>query len=198
MCSDSPQIARRGKIIIMSAPSGSGKSTIISRLMQDADLNLGFSISATSRKPRGEEIDGREYYFISNDEFRRRVERGEFIEWEEVYPGTCYGTLVSEVDRVCGGGRNLIMDIDVNGGVNVKKRYGDEAIALFIMPPSEGELEKRLRGRGTDTEDSIARRLAKAKYEMTFAESYDATIINDDLEEAVERTRHAIIDFLAK
>lgn len=198
MCSDATQSPCRGKVIIMSAPSGSGKSTIINRLMQDSSLNLGFSISATSRAPRGEETHGREYYFISAEEFKQRVERGEFVEWEEVYPGTCYGTLASEVDRVCGGGRNLIMDIDVKGGVNVKKRFGADALALFIMPPSTKELEKRLRGRGTDSEESIARRLAKAEYEMTFAVSYDMTIINDDLEEAIGRTRNAITDFLAR
>lgn len=199
MCSDIQQSPRsRGKIIILSAPSGSGKSTIISRLMQDPDLNLGFSISATSRPPRGQEVNGREYYFISADEFRQRADRGEFVEWEEVYPGTCYGTLASEVDRVCSDGRNLVMDIDVKGGINVKKRFGAEAIALFIMPPSAAELEKRLRGRGTDPEESIAKRLAKAEYEMTFAGSYDTTIINDDLEEAVERTRRAITEFLAR
>ncbi|MBO4965246.1 MAG: guanylate kinase [Muribaculaceae bacterium] len=188
----------KGKIIILSAPSGTGKSTIIAELMKDADLNLGFSISATSRKPRGEERDGREYYFISQEEFKTRVDAGEFVEWEEVYPGTCYGTLASEVKRVTESGKNLIMDIDVKGGINVKSIYGSEALSIFILPPSLEQLETRLRGRGTDSEEKIAERLAKARYELSFADDYDVRVVNDNLAEAVAETKRIIKDFIDK
>lgn len=185
-----------GKIIILSAPSGTGKSTIISRIIDNQELRLGFSISATSRAPRGEEQDGREYYFISNEDFHRRVERGDFVEWEEVYPGTCYGTLRSEVERVTSGGRNLIMDIDVRGGLYVKRCYGDEALSIFILPPSLETLERRLRGRATDPEERIRKRLAKAEYELGFADSYDCQVVNDDLDRAVSEVAALIKDFL--
>lgn len=187
---------KKGKVIIFSAPSGSGKSTVIGRLMAMPELNLGFSISATCRKPRGEERDGKEYYFISPEEFRRRAAAGEFIEWEEVYPGTCYGTLASEVERVTGSGRNLVLDIDVKGGVNVKRMFGKEALAIFIMPPSQEILEKRLRGRATDSEEMIAKRLAKAEYEIGFAQDFDVTVVNDDLDTAVAETAAIIRKFI--
>ena len=187
---------KKGKIIIFSAPSGSGKSTIINRLRQDENLHLGFSISATSRAPRGKEENGREYYFISHEEFLKRVKNEEFIEWEEVYPGTCYGTLFSEVERVTGTGNNLILDIDVKGGVNVKRIFGPEAISIFIMPPGLEELESRLRGRATDSEEMITKRLAKAEYELSFASQYDAIVINDNLDKAVEETKSLIKDFI--
>lgn len=187
---------KKGKIIIISAPSGTGKSTIISQIVHRDDLNLGYSISATSRAPRGEEQHGREYYFISNEEFKTRAAQGEFVEWEEVYPGCCYGTLASEVERITGSGRNLILDIDVKGGINVKERYGNEAIAIFILPPSKEELERRLRGRGTDDNDTIARRLAKADFELSYAPQYDVRVINDDLERAAAETASLILDFI--
>lgn len=186
----------QGKIIILSAPSGSGKSTIIKQIIDDEALRLGFSVSATSRQPRGGEQNGKDYYFITNEEFRRRVDADEFVEWEEVYAGTCYGTLVSEVERVTGSGRNLIMDIDVKGGVNVKKRYGNRALALFIMPPSLEALKERLHKRATDSEEVIARRLAKAEYEISFAPHYDVVVVNDELEKAVEEVRRIIRDFI--
>lgn len=186
---------KEGKIIILSAPSGSGKSTIIRRLMEIADLCLGFSVSATSRKPRGDERDGVEYYFLSEKEFKERAERGEFVEWEEVYPGTCYGTLLSEVTRVTHAGRNLIMDVDVKGALNIKEFFGEKALALFIMPPSKEELEKRLRSRSTDSEDSILKRLAKADFEMGFAPKFDDVVVNDDLEAAVNKTASLIRGF---
>lgn len=188
---------KKGKIIILSAPSGTGKSTIIARLMQNPDLKLGFSVSATSRAPRGAEVNGREYYFLSPEEFRAKVDNEEFVEWEEVYAGTCYGTLVSEVERVIDSGRNLIMDIDVKGALNVKKRYGSQALSLFILPPSVEELERRLRSRSTDTEESIRKRLEKAEYEMSFAPQFDTRIVNDDLDLAskeVEDTIKSVIE----
>lgn len=174
-----------GKIIVLSAPSGTGKSTIIGELMKMPDLNLGFSVSATSRAPRGTEQDGVQYYFLSPDEFAARIERGEFVEWAEVYSGTRYGTLVSEVERVTGRGMNLIMDIDVEGALNVKKRYGDKALLIFIDPPTLQSLEERLRSRATDDDESIRRRLDKAEYEMSFADRYDKVVVNDDLDTAV-------------
>lgn len=186
---------KEGKVIILSAPSGSGKSTIIRRLMEIADLCLGFSVSATSRQPRGDERDGVEYYFLTEREFKERAERGEFVEWEEVYPGTCYGTLLSEVMRVTHAGRNLIMDVDVKGALNIKKYFGDKALALFIMPPSKEELENRLRSRSTDSEESILKRLAKADFEMDFAPKFDDVVVNDDLDAAVQKTASLIREF---
>ena len=186
----------KGKIIVLSAPSGTGKSTIIQRLMADGSLRLGFSVSATSRQPRGQEQNGREYYFLTPEEFAEKVKRDEFVDWEEVYKGTCYGTLVSEVERVTGEGRNLIMDIDVKGAMNVKKRYGDKALSIFIMPPSIEELERRLRSRETDTEESICKRLDKAEYEMEFAPKFDCRIVNDNLDHAVEEVKERILEFI--
>lgn len=188
---------KKGKIIILSAPSGTGKSTIIKELMKAEDLGLGFSISATSRSPRPGETDGREYYFITPDEFARRVDAGEFVEWEEVYAGTRYGTLRSEVERVTGSGLNLIMDIDVKGALNIKRQFGDEAISIFILPPSICELESRLRGRATESDDSLARRIQKAEYELGFADSFDRRVVNDDLDTAVAETTEIIRDFTA-
>ena len=185
----------KGKIIILSAPSGTGKSTIIGRLMEDAGLRLGFSVSATSRKPRGEEKNGVDYYFLSEDDFQRKIERGEFVEWEEVYAGTRYGTLESEVARVTSEGYNLIMDVDVKGALNIKKRYGDDAISIFIMPPDVATLGARLRSRGTDTEETIERRLGKAEYEMGFADRFDKVVINDNLDDAVADVDSLIRDF---
>ena len=187
---------KKKKIIIVSAPSGTGKSSIISKIIDNPELALGFSVSATSRSPRGEERDGREYYFLTPDEFSRRVEAGEFVEWEEVYKGTCYGTLLSEVERVTGEGRNLIMDIDVKGALNVKKRFGDEAVSIFIMPPSLEELERRLRGRQTDSEEAISRRLGKAGYEMTFASEFDERVVNDNLSRAASEVEEIIRNFV--
>lgn len=189
---------KEGKIIILSAPSGTGKSTIISRLIEMADLCLGFSVSATSRAPRGEEQDGREYYFLTEKEFKQRAAQGEFVEWEEVYPGTCYGTLISEVERVTHNGRNLIMDVDVKGALNIKKFFGEKALAIFVMPPSKEELENRLRSRSTDSEESIQKRLSKADFEMSFAPQFDTLVVNDDLEKAVNHTASLIRDFSSK
>lgn len=187
----------QGKLIIFSAPSGSGKSTIINKLMSEYGLRGRFSISATSRKPRGSEQDGVEYYFLSEEDFRRRISEGDFLEYEEVYPGCFYGTLRSEVDRTLARGENVILDIDVQGGLNVKKIYGDRALTLFIQPPSIERLRERLERRGTDAPEVIERRLAKAETELSFAHRYDAVVVNDDLEEACRDAARVIEDFLS-
>ena len=187
----------QGKLIIFSAPSGSGKSTIINKLMSEYGLQGRFSISATSRKPRGSEQDGVEYYFLSEEDFRRRISEGDFLEYEEVYPGCFYGTLRSEVDRTLDRGENVILDIDVQGGLNVKKIYGDRALTLFIQPPSIERLRERLERRGTDAPEVIERRLAKAETELSFAPKYDAVVVNDDLEEACRDAARVIEDFLS-
>ncbi|WP_288965737.1 guanylate kinase [uncultured Porphyromonas sp.] len=187
----------QGKLIIFSAPSGSGKSTIINKLMSEYGLRGRFSISATSRKPRGSEQDGVEYYFLTEEDFRRRISEGDFLEYEEVYPGCFYGTLRSEVDRTLARGENVILDIDVQGGLNVKKIYGDRALTLFIQPPSIERLRERLERRGTDAPEVIERRLAKAETELSFAPKYDAVVVNDDLEEACRDAARVIEDFLS-
>lgn len=187
----------KGKIIILSAPSGTGKSTIIRRLMESRpDLDLHFSISATSRKPREGEMHEREYYFLSDEEFKNRIQAGEFVEWEEVYQGTLYGTLLSEVERIVNAGHNLIMDIDVKGSLSLKRRFDDDAISIFILPPSVQELENRLKNRGTDSADDVARRLAKAGYEMTFAPQFDTVVINDNLDKATREVAEKIDDYI--
>ena len=188
---------KRGKLVIFSAPSGSGKSTIIQSLL-NRDLNLSFSISATSRAPRGTEKNGVEYYFISPEEFRQRIANGEFLEYEEVYAGKFYGTLKSEVERILDSGRNVIFDVDVVGGLNIKKYYGDQALALFIQPPSIEELEKRLKHRATDAPEVVASRVAKAEYELSFAPRFDHIIVNDILEKAQEEAYQTIRQFLDK
>lgn len=187
----------QGKLIIFSAPSGSGKSTIINKLMSEYGLQGRFSISATSRKPRGSEQDGVEYYFLTEEDFRKRISEGDFLEYEEVYPGCFYGTLRSEVDRTLARGENVILDIDVQGGLNVKKIYGDRALTLFIQPPSIERLRERLERRGTDAPEVIERRLAKAETELSFAPKYDAVVVNDDLEEACRDAARVIEDFLS-
>ena len=184
-----------GKAILFSAPSGCGKTTIIKELMQYFDC-FDFSISATSRQPRGSEEDGRDYYFLSQDEFRRRVAAGVFFEWEEVYAGTCYGTLKSEVDRIWQSGKVIVFDVDVNGGRNIKHYFGVDALSIFVMPPSIEVLEQRLRSRGTDSEEAIVKRLARSAEELKQAPQFDVTIVNDDLQRAVEETRTVIERFL--
>jgi guanylate kinase len=188
----------KGKMLIVSAPSGSGKSTIVQWLMKEhPELNLYFSISCTSRAPRGTEQNGVEYFFLSPDEFRQRVENNEFLEYEEVYQDRFYGTLKAQVERQREAGQNVVFDVDVKGGVNIKKYYGDEALSLFIQPPSVEELRKRLVGRATDTPEAIEERLAKAEYEMTFAPQFDHVIVNDDLESAKQEALALLQGFLA-
>ena len=184
-----------GKLIIFSAPSGSGKSTIINYLLQQ-DLHLRFSISATSRAPRGTKKNGVEYYFLTPDEFRTRIAAGDFLEYEEVYADTFYGTLKSEVERILNSGDNVIFDVDVVGGCNIKKHYGTQALSLFIQPPSIDELRKRLNDRGTDAPEVIEQRIAKAQYELSFAGKFDRVIINDDLATAQAEALDIIKNFL--
>jgi guanylate kinase len=190
-------MAIRGKCLIFSAPSGSGKSTIVQWLTQEhPELNLSFSISATSRPPRGTEQHGVEYFFLTPEEFKARIEANEFLEYEEVYENRYYGTLKSQVDEQLEQGKNVIFDIDIKGGVNVKRIYGDNALSLFIQPPGIEELRRRLVGRATDTQEQIEIRLAKAEYEMSFASKFDRIIINDDLEIAKEETLRVIKEYL--
>ncbi len=186
-----------GKLIIFSAPSGSGKSTIINYLLEQ-NLRLRFSISATSRAPRGSEKDGVEYYFMTPETFKQHIANNDFLEYEEVYADKFYGTLKSEVERILKEGDNVIFDVDVVGGCNIKKFYGDRALSLFIQPPSIDELRKRLNSRGTDSAEVIENRLAKASYELSFAPKFDEIIINDDLQKAEEKTLQVIKDFLAR
>ena len=184
-----------GKVVIFSAPSGAGKSTIIGRLLEKFP-RLEFSISCTSRPPRGKEVHGREYYFLSNDEFKARAGAGEFVEWEVVYPGTCYGTLRSEVDRIWEKGSVIVFDVDVKGGVNLKKTFGASALSVFIMPPSVEELRRRLVGRGTDSAETIEKRVAKAEQEIAHAPQFDRVIVNDSLEEAVAEAEKTVAEFI--
>ncbi len=185
------------KLIIFSAPSGAGKSTIV-RYLLTQNLNLRFSVSATSRLPRGEEKDGVEYYFLTPDAFREKIANGEFLEYEEVYPNKFYGTLKSEVDRILAEGKNVVLDIDCIGGLNVKKIYGGRALSIFVMPPSVEVLRERLEKRGTDLPHIIENRLAKAEYEMSFAPQFDAIIQNDDFDRAKEDTLRVIKEFISK
>lgn len=192
-------MAHTGKLIIFSAPSGSGKSTIIGHLLKEhPELRLSFSISATSRAPRGTERDGVEYFFLTPDDFRRRIARGDFLEYEEVYPGRFYGTLRSQVDRQLAEGQNVVFDVDVVGGCNIKNHYGPRALSVFIQPPSIDELRRRLEGRGTDAPDVIESRLAKAAYELSFAPRFDRVVVNDDLERAQAETLDILTQFLAQ
>lgn len=191
-----------GKAILFSAPSGCGKTTIIKELMAGAPAghfnpdDLTFSISATSRAPRGEEQNGKDYYFLSHEEFMARVAKDEFLEWEEVYSGTCYGTLKSEIERIWQAGKVIVFDVDVNGGRNIKKYFGKDALSIFVMPPSVEVLEQRLRSRGTDSEEAIVKRLARSAEELKQAPAFDVTIVNDDLQRAVKETRNVIDRFL--
>ena len=184
-----------GKLIIFSAPSGSGKSTIINYLLKQG-LNLRFSISATSRSPRGTEQDGVEYFFHSTEEFKKRIANDEFVEYEEVYPDRFYGTLKSQVEKQLAEGQNIIFDVDVVGGCNIKRFYGNRALSVFIQPPSIEELRKRLEGRGTDSPETIDKRIAKAEFELSYAPKFDLIVVNDQLEKAEAQVLEAIREFL--
>lgn len=186
----------KGKCLIFSAPSGSGKSTIVNWLLQYSELKMVFSVSATSRAPRGQEKNGVEYYFLSVEEFRQRIDNGEFLEHEEVYPGCFYGTLKKTVEDITSAGNNVVFDVDVKGGCNIKNYFGDNALSIFIQPPSVQELERRLKLRGTDSDEMIAKRVAKAEYELTFADKFDCIVVNDDLDKAQAETLKYIKEFL--
>lgn len=186
-----------GKLVIFSAPSGAGKTTIVRHLLS-LNLNFGFSVSATTRKPRGTEQNGKDYYFISTEEFRNKINRDEFLEWEEVYPGCFYGTLKSEVNRICKNGQNILFDVDVVGGSNIKKYYGEKALAVFIQPPSLIELENRLLARSTDCPEMIRERIAKAEHELTYVNLFDIIIINDKLKNACQEAEVNVRKFLDK
>ena len=186
----------QGKLLIFSAPSGAGKSTIVQHLMKQG-LGLDFSVSATSREPRKDEKDGREYYFISPEKFRQLIQEDAFIEWEEVYPDQFYGTLYSEVDKIWGRGKHAIFDIDVIGGLNLKRKYGSRACAIFVQAPSPEILEERLRSRGTDDEAALQKRLGKARYEMTHASEFDHILVNDKLEQTLAEAENIVKKFLA-
>ena len=189
-------MSNHGKLIIISAPSGTGKSTIIGRIIDDPALRLEFSISATTRSPREGEVNGVHYHFLSVEEFKDAIANDGLVEYEEVYPGRFYGTLKSEIARIQEKGNNAILDIDVKGGVNVKRMYGDNARSIFIMPPSIETLRQRLISRATDPIEAINQRVDKAAYEITFSDKFDKQVVNDDLDKAVEETRQLILDFI--
>ena len=189
----------KGKLIIFSAPSGSGKSTIVQYLMKEhPELNLAFSVSCTSRAPRGTEKNGVEYFFLTPEEFKAKIANDEFLEYEEVYEDRFYGTLKSQVVNQTEKGENVVFDVDVKGGCNIKNFYGDKALSVFIQPPSIEELRRRLVGRATDAPEVIEQRLAKAGYELTFAPKFDHVVVNDDLKKAEQETLKLVEEFLAK
>lgn len=189
----------KGRLLIFSAPSGSGKSTIVQWLMKEhPELNMHFSISCTTRAPRGTEQNGVEYFFISPAEFKEKIAQDAFVEYEEVYTDKYYGTLKSQVTEMTESGQNVVFDIDVKGGCNIKRQYGNKALSIFIQPPSIEELRRRLEGRATDAQEVIEQRLSKASYELTFADKFDIVIVNDDLEKAKADTLNAINEFLNK
>ena len=184
-----------GKLIIFSAPSGSGKTTIVKRMLE-LFPQLEFSISATSRAPRGVERNGVDYHFLTPEEFSKAIAADEFVEWEEVYKGTCYGTLKSELERIWSKGNVIVFDVDVMGGLNLKRIFGDRACSIFVMPPSIEELRRRLEGRGTDTAEVIEKRVAKAEFELDKSGGFDCRVVNDDLETAVAETADIIRKFI--
>ncbi len=186
------------KLIIFSAPSGAGKTTIVKELLTKEQLKLKFSISAASRLPREGEVDGKDYYFFSANEFKARIANNEFLEWEEVYANHFYGTLLSEISRIEGDGFNAVFDVDVVGGANIKQKFGNQALAIFIMPPSIEELERRLVKRATDSPENIAKRVAKAQKEIEYAPKFDIQIVNNDLQKAIQTAVDAISLFLGK
>lgn len=191
-------MSKKGKLIVFSAPSGAGKSTIVNHLLAQEDLPLAFSISATSRKPRKGEIDGNHYYFISTDEFKTKIKNGDFLEWEQVYEGLYYGTLKSEVDRIQAAGKYVIFDIDVVGGLNIKKQFPEQTLAVFVSPPSIAELENRLRKRNTESEEKINMRIAKAEKEMAFASQFDYIVENHHLDTALAEAYSVVKNFIEK
>ena len=187
----------KGKVIIVSAPSGAGKTSIVKHVL-DFLPELRFSTSATTRTMRAGEVNGRDYHFLSVDDFKKGIKRDEFLEWEEVYANQFYGTLKSEIQRIWDEGKTVIFDVDVKGGLNIKKYFGDDALAIFVEPPTVQELENRLRKRGTETEESLRKRVEKAEYELSFAPQFDKIILNDNLDDARAEMLQTIRDFLGK
>ncbi len=186
------------KVLIFSAPSGAGKTTVVKHLLAMPEFNLSFSVSACSRKKREGEVHGKDYYFLSADEFRAKIRNDEFLEWEEVYADNYYGSLKSEVERLAALGKTVVFDVDVKGGINIKKFYGKNALAIFVKPPSLEILEKRLRDRSTDSDEAIKTRIDKAEYEISFAEQFDVILVNDKLEETYANAEKLLADFLKK
>jgi guanylate kinase len=186
---------KEGKLIVFSAPSGSGKTTIVHYLLKQPELNLDFSISATSREKRGREIDGKDYYFISLKKFQKHIEKNDFIEWEEVYTNNYYGTLKKEIERIWQLGKHVIFDIDVVGGLNIKKQFPEKTLAIFVQPPSIDEMERRLRNRQTDSEEKIQERVAKAEKELKYAKDFDVILVNDNLKTAKEEAYNLVKNF---
>ena len=187
----------KGKLIIFSAPSGSGKTTLVHHLLSKPELKLAFSVSATSRAMRPNETNRKDYYFLPADEFRSRIEKGDFLEWEEVYEDQYYGTLRSEINRIHSEEKTVVFDVDVVGGVNIKKQFGDDALAVFVQPPSIEELERRLKSRSTESEESLAKRVGKAAEELKFAKQFDVVLVNDELEVAKKEAEKLVSDFTA-
>lgn len=187
---------KRGKLIVFSAPSGSGKTTLVHHLISQRDLNLDFSISATSREKRGNEKDGKDYYFISLDNFKKQINEDDFIEWEEVYQGNLYGTLKSEIERIWSKGKHVIFDIDVVGGLRIKEKFPEQTLAVFVQPPSIEEMEFRLRNRKTDTEEKIKERVQKAVRELKFSSRFDVVLVNDNLEKAKKEAYNLVLNFI--
>jgi guanylate kinase len=184
-----------GKLLIFSAPSGSGKTTIVRELLEKNN-NLEFSVSACSRAMRNGETNGKDYHFLTEEEFIAKIDNNEFVEWEEVYPGSYYGTLKTELERIWAKGNHVVFDVDVVGGLNLKKKFGNRALSIFIMPPSIGELKLRLEQRGTETPESLAKRVGKALEEMDYAPHFDKIIVNDNLEKAIEEAKNAVLSFI--
>ena len=187
---------KTGKLFVFSAPSGSGKTTIVHHLLNQKELNLDFSISVTSRPKRGKEVNGIDYHFISPEQFEKYIKKDAFVEWEEVYQDNFYGTLKSEIERIWQQGKHVIFDIDVMGGLRIKKKFPNKTLAIFVQPPSIEEMEKRLRNRQTDTEEKIQERVAKAELELQFAKDFDVILINDDLEVAKKEAEKLVSDFI--
>jgi guanylate kinase len=188
--------SKQGKLIVFSAPSGSGKTTIVRHLLGKEDLNLEFSISATSRSPREDEVDGKDYYFMDLKAFKSYIKNEDFLEWEEVYRDNFYGTLNSEIDRIWAMGKHVVFDIDVVGGLDIKRIYPTQTLAVFVEPPSIEELKIRLKKRKTESEDRIAMRVAKASIEMATAPQFDHIIVNEDLDKALDEAYHLVKDFI--
>lgn len=189
-------VTKKGKLLIFSAPSGAGKTTIVKYLLEE-NLNLEFSVSATSRKPRPNEVHGKDYYFLTEAEFKQKIENMEFLEWEEVYPGIFYGTLLNDVEQIRTRGKNVIFDVDVVGGLDIKNHYGNEALSVFVLPPSVEALRNRLQNRSTETNDKIAMRVAKAEHELSFAPQFDVVLVNENLDIACRDAKRIVAGFVS-